>query len=162
MNSIDGNKTKELTLDDVEEVLALYQENERYFSYVKQIPDRKMVMEDMSECPANVSKKDKHFIGFYHNSLYAVMDLVLNYPKEGEAFLGLFMVKQTLHHKGIGTKLIEELCEILKQNVIHALSLGVISENQEAIAFWDKMKFSITGEKMITEQYVVEKRKRIL
>ena len=51
------------------------------------------IREDMKVLPPGKSGEDKFYVGFFDGSmLTAVMDLILKYPNDETAFIGLFMV----------------------------------------------------------------------
>lgn len=46
--------------------------------------------------------------------LAAIMDLIDGYPEKEIAFVGFFMLEQTMQGRGAGTRLIDHLCGRLK------------------------------------------------
>lgn len=62
------------------------------------------LLDDMKALPPKKSSKDKYYIGFFEvKELVAIMDLILYYPNEDTAFIGLFMI---LSDKQGGTEII--------------------------------------------------------
>ena len=93
-----------LTFDDVDIIYNLSAKNKLFYKYHPPFVSRKSILEDMDALPPGKEAKDKFYIGFFDKeNLAAVMDLILDYPKEKVAFLGLFMKEQEYQGKGVGT-----------------------------------------------------------
>lgn len=65
------------------------------------------------------------------------------------------MVRKELHGTGVGSQIIGELLEFLKQQQFENVRLGCIEDNKEAKSFWQKMGFEFTGSKSDAGDYVV-------
>lgn len=118
-----------LTAGDVDKILALCAENEQFYRYHPPLATRESVLEDMTALPPGKCAADKHYLGFFDGkTLVAVLDLILDYPQEGTAYLGFFMTKKATQGRGIGSALIGELLDELRK------------------AFWEKNGFALTGE----------------
>lgn len=51
------------------------------------------MLNDLKALPEGKSLEDKFYIGFFENdSLIAIMDFILSFPKEDTVFIGLFMM----------------------------------------------------------------------
>lgn len=149
-------RAKALTESDIPAVLALYGGNGEYFKHCPPKPDENAVRDDMAALPPGKTKKDKLFLGFFVNGrLIAVTDLILKYPDEKTAFLGLLMVEKALQGKGTGSALVCSLLEGLKQDGFSRVRLGVVKTNLGATAFWLKNGFSPTGKETKQELYTV-------
>ena len=84
-----------LTAGDVDKILALCAENEQFYRYHPPLATRESVLEDLSALPPGKNAADKHYLGFFDGkTLVAVLDLILDYPQEGTAYLGFFMTKK--------------------------------------------------------------------
>jgi len=84
--------------------------------------------------------------------LQIIMDIIMDYPNKGVAWLGLLMIDGNLKRMGLGRKVIEALMVELKSNDILSLQLGVIDGNKDAHSFWKSMKFTeIRRSKMVEE-----------
>ena len=86
-----------------------------------------------------VLQKDKKqvlgFIAFYCNDY-------VNY----KAFISMIAVKNQYHHKGWGTKLLEEAIKISQNEGMKTLSLEVAKENRKAQDFYRKQGFLLVKE----------------
>lgn len=136
---------------EVEEVYALFSENTEFYSYLRNGPSREEVREGMRELPPGKEPGDKYYLGFSGgDGLAAVIDLVMGYPDEETAFIGLFMVKRELQGKGLGSRVISEVLCALKKTGFCSVRLAYIKGNRGSRDFWRKNGFRETGE--ISEQ----------
>ena len=95
----------------------------------------------MEALPPGKSEEDKLYLGFFEKeTLVAVMDLILKFPEEETAYIGLFMTEVTEQLK---------LCGYLK------VRLGVDKGNPQSFAFWTKNQFKVVAEK----EYIIMEKK---
>lgn len=139
---IDIYKVKKLKESDIECIYNLCKDNKTYYKYYKQQPTFENIKEIFNALPNNVTIKDKFFVGFYKDEkLIAILDLIRNFPKENNAYIGLFMIDKSMQNKGIGSQIIEKVFDLLKLQGINYIELAYIKENIEAKNFWLKNKF---------------------
>ena len=139
-----------LTAGDVDKILALCAENEQFYRYHPPLATRESVLEDLSELPPGKNAADKHYLGFFDGkTLVAVLDLILDYPQEGTAYLGFFMTKKAVQGRGIGSALIGELLNELRKADCKKARLAVDRGNPQSKAFWEKNGFALTGEEFL-------------
>ena len=101
----------------------------------------------MTALPPGKCAVDKHYLGFFDGeTLVAVLDLILDYPQEGTAYLGFFMTKKAVQGRGIGSALIGELLNELRKADCKKARLAVDRGNPQSKAFWEKNGFALTGE----------------
>lgn len=140
--------TKKITEADIREVYNLCRANRRYYRYMHIQPTMRNLTDVISEMPEGTSPENKHFVGFYDKEtgkLTALLDLITGYPEADDAFIGWFMVDAEKQNEGIGSQLFADIRAAMKGQGYDSLSLGVIRENAEAIAFWEKQGFTFTG-----------------
>ena len=136
-----------LTAGDVDKILALCAENEQFYRYHPPLATRESVLEDMTALPPGKCTADKHYLGFFDGeTLVAVLDLILDYPQEGTAYLGFFMTKKAVQGRGIGSALIGELLNELRKADCKKARLAVDRGNPQSKAFWEKNGFALMGE----------------
>ncbi|MDU4752827.1 MAG: GNAT family N-acetyltransferase, partial [Clostridium butyricum] len=100
---------------DIDLIYTLSIGNPKFYKYCPPYVTKESIHEDMNMLPPNKSKEDKFYIGFFDNHiLVAVMDLIINFPDNKTAFIGLFMMEQEYQGKGIGSNIIEECATYLK------------------------------------------------
>ena len=84
----------------------------------------------------------KYYIGYFESGeMIAVMDLIDGYPKYDIAFIGFFMTHAKWQKRGMGSAIISELSDYLKQNNYSAVRLAWVKGNPQAEHFWLKMGF---------------------
>ena len=138
-----------LTATDTDDIFDLCRENEQFYRYHPPFVTRQSILEDMTALPPGKSGKEKHYLGFFDGGkLIAVLDLIENYPQEGVAYIGFFMMRKALQGRGIGTELIDGLLNELRQSGWRKVRLAVDKGNPQSKAFWEKNGFVLTGEEM--------------
>lgn len=133
-------------------IYDLSSRNEIFYQYHSPFVTKKSIQEDMSALPPGKDYKDKYYVGFFeHETLVAIMDLILDYPAEGIAFIGLFMMNSEYQNKGVGSEIISECAACLKALGFNKIRLGVDKGNPQSSAFWKKNGFVVTDE----NEYIV-------
>lgn len=148
---------RRLTEADIPDVYQLCLANRRYYRYAKMEPTQKNLTEVIRAMPEGTTPDNKHFVGFYNREgrLVAILDLITHYPDKNQAFIGWLMVDAALQGQGIGSKIFADISAALAADGYHYISLGVIVDNKEAIAFWKKQGFAFTGREKKEERYTV-------
>ena len=138
---------RKLDKDDIEMIYDLSYKNHIYYQYHPPFVTRESILDDMKALPPGKSYDDKYYIGFFENdSLVAIMDLILDYPTKGIAFIGLFMTNIQYQHKGIGSNIISEITMSLKSLGYRKIRLGVDKGNPQSYSFWYKNNFNVVSE----------------
>ena len=148
---------KAITEEQITDVYRLCRENRRYYRYAKTEPTKRNLTEVISDFPDDSDASQKHFVGFWDKEgvLVAILDLITDYRKEGEAFIGWFMVDAGLQGQGIGSQLFADIRASLSAQGYNYLELGVIEANTEAARFWRSVGFEFTGTVIEQERYNV-------
>lgn len=138
---------RKFTEIDITDIYNLAKTNPTYYKYMKTEPTYENLKDVFNALPPNKTMSDKFFLGFYNHEerLVAILDLILNYPNNQTAFIGWFMMNKNFQHKGIGTKIITDICYYLKKSDFLFIRLGYIKGNNESKCFWNKNKFTFTG-----------------
>ena len=138
---------RKLDKDDIEMIYDLSYKNHIFYQYHPPFVTRESILDDMKALPPGKSYDDKYYIGFFENdSLVAIMDLILDYPTKGIAFIGLFMTNIQYQHKGIGSNIISEITMSLKSLGYRKIRLGVDKGNPQSYSFWSKNNFNVVSE----------------
>lgn len=74
------------------------------------------------------------------------MDLILGYPTDEIAFIGLFMTNTQYQNKGVGSNIIKDVCNYLAQLGYKKVRIGVDKGNPQSNSFWQKNGFNIVSE----------------
>lgn len=83
------------------------------------------------------------------------MDLILNYPDEHTAFIGLFMMDKTEQGKGIGSCIVDECFQFIQSQGYYFIRLGFAKGNPQSEAFWKKNGFMKTDIEYDNGNYTV-------
>lgn len=138
---------KRLGNSDIQDIFNLCCENKLYYEYCPPMVTEESIKKDMTALPPNTKIDDKFYIGFYkQGKLIAIMDLIYGYPEEKIAFIGFFMTNVTIQKRGIGSEIISELCDYLKQKGFISIRLAWVKGNPQAEHFWLKNMFVVLKE----------------
>lgn len=141
---------KQLDQEDAEDVFALCRTNEIFYQFHPPFATRESILEDMAALPQGKEPKDKYYLGFYdHRRLAAVMDLILDYPQKGTAYIGFFMVDRDYQGRGVGSEIIRDCGACLAGNGYSRLRLAIDQGNPQSEAFWTKNGLVKTGEEIL-------------
>lgn len=141
---------------DADAVLMLYQTNPQYFSLTQNAATRQSAADDLTALPPGKEAADKYFLGFYDDDeLVAVMDLILGYPDNCTAYIGLFMVLGSRQGKGAGTEILSQTLRCLRLLGFASTRLGVLKTNHQGMSFWKKNGFLFTGTEKKQETYTI-------
>lgn len=106
---------RRLDLNDVDAVDCMSCKNEIFYKYHPPFVTKQSIVEDMEALPPHKSYDDKYYIGIFEdNTLVANMDLILGYPTEEIAFIGLLMTNVLYQNKGVGSSIVRDVCAYLK------------------------------------------------
>lgn len=140
-------RVRRLVESDVDDVFRLCRENTLFYEYHPPMVTPESILEDLVALPPGKEMADKYFVGFFRDgALAAVLDLVLDYPKKGTAFLGFFMTDRKTQGKGVGSRLLREIEACLTGAGFTRLRLAIDKGNPQSEAFWTKNGFRKTGE----------------
>lgn len=138
---------KRLGNSDIQDIFNLCCENKLYYEYCPPMVTEESIKKDMIALPPNTKIDDKFYIGFYkEENLIAVMDLIDGYPEQKIAYIGFFMTNVAIQKRGIGSKIISELCDYLKQKGFISIRLAWVKGNPQAEHFWLKNMFVVLKE----------------
>lgn len=147
---------KRLYESDAESVYQLESGNPQYFVYCPPEPSIDSVINDMHALPPGKTMDDKYYVGFFEGeSLVALMDMILDYPLEHTAYIGLFMVDRAYQGKGIGSAIINDCLSCLKEHNYCYVRLGYMKSNAQSCHFWMKNQFVPTGEEKTNDHGMV-------
>ena len=156
-------KIKKMGEEDVSGILKLENSNPLYFLYCPPKPCRETVLNDLKALPEGKSLEDKFYIGFFENdSLIAIMDFILSFPKEDTVFIGLFMMDSKESGKGKGSAIIIEALTAWKRAGYKKVRLAYMKGNMQSRNFWRKCGFTEAGVEKEYEQGIAVIMERIL
>ena len=132
---------------DADRILDLCLQNTQYYQYCGKQPSRELVLNDLHITPPGIEMSSKYYVGFYNNTvLVAIMDLINGYPSSDHGFIGFFMMNKQLQGHQIGSGIIQEVCQYLKELGIKTVRLGIDKGNPQSTHFWKKNGFLVIKE----------------
>lgn len=141
---------------DIPAVYELALANPLYYKHCPPEVSEQIIRDDMQALPPKKTLDDKYYIGFFEeDTLVAVMDLIDGYPNKETAFIGFFMMNQAYQGKGVGSAIIDECCDYLKELNFQHIRLGFVKGNGQSEHFWIKNGFNHTGVEAKQELYTV-------
>lgn len=152
-----------LTEEDVDAVYGLCVGNPLFYQHCPPDVTKNGILADMKALPPGKTFDDKYYIGFWDGKvLVAIMDLVVRYPDEKTAFIGLFMMEQSVQKRGWGSRMIEECGCSLRTEGFSFLRLGYAKGNSQSEHFWKKNGFHDVGIEKQKDRYVAVVLQKIL
>ncbi len=137
---------RKLEKDDVDVIYDLSRKNLIFYQYHPPFVTKESIFNDIEALPPGKTYDAKFYIGFFDgDALVAIMDLILNYPQEKIAFIGLFMMNMDFQGRGVGTGIIQECAAYLASLGYEKIQLGIDKGNPQSEAFWTKNGFQLTG-----------------
>lgn len=141
-------EVRRLNKTDINIIYELSCKNTTFYDYHPPFVTKESIEEDIDALPPQKTYKDKYYIGLFENhTLVCIIDLILDHPTKGTAFIGLFMLDTHYHNQGIGSSIFKEVCVYLKSIGYKKIRLGVDKGNPQSNAFWLKNKFKVIDEK---------------
>ena len=138
---------RKLHHDDVELIYSFCKRNIQYYEYCGKEPSVELIERDLEITPPGLSIEQKYYVGFFdRNKLVAVMDLEDGYHDEDYAYIGFFMMNHELQGNGIGTQIISEVFEYLRELGFQKCMLGIDKDNPQSNHFWKKNGFEVIRE----------------
>lgn len=138
---------RRMTDADAEKLFAFCKEHTAFYHYCNAEPSKARILEDLRIAPPGIGPEDKYYVGFFQgDAIVAVLDLIDGYPRPDVAFIGFFMVSADLEGKGVGTALIGEICDYLRQIGKTAVRLAIAADNPQANHFWKKNGFVVRSQ----------------
>lgn len=142
--NIENYFLKLLTLQDEYTLQLLCERCSDYYSIVEgTFPDKNASLDILRDLPPNKSYDDKFVFGIFNDNarLVGVIDLVRNYPVEGEWIIGLLMIDPIERGKGLGKEVHNRIKEWALKSKAEKLRIGVVEDNEEAYHFWSKLGY---------------------
>lgn len=119
-----------------------------YFELVTgQPPSPTEARELLAAVPRGKSQDDKFAIGLFDapGHLVGILDVIRDFPKPREWYLGLLMFEPTLRGQKLGDRVYHRLEEWVRAQGGAALHLIVEEVNPRAMRFWERMGFEVRG-----------------
>lgn len=130
------------------ELQTFYEHCRDYFELVTgQPPSPTEARELLSAVPRGKSRDDKFVIGLFDapGHLVGVLDVIRDFPRPREWYLGLLLFEPTLRGQKLGDRVYHRLEDWVRAQGGTALHLIVEEVNPRALAFWERMGFEVRG-----------------
>ncbi len=138
---------RRLDLSDIDLIYTLCKGNSQYYEYCGKEPSVELIESDLRITPPGIPIEQKYYIGFFEDDvLVAVMDLIDGYPDGESAFIGFFMMNKDMQGQGIGSQIVTETLQYLKEKEIKRCQLGIDKDNPQSNHFWRKNGFKVIRE----------------
>lgn len=97
----------------------------------------------MTDHPEGKTPGDKLVIGIFteKQNLIGVLDLIRDYPAQGDWWLGVLLLDPAYRGQGLGERIYNAFEKWVTHYRVQRIYLGVIDRNQNAYRFWQKVGF---------------------
>ncbi|MCA0972069.1 GNAT family N-acetyltransferase [Halobacillus litoralis] len=99
-------------------------------------------------------KATESYIAYEAEDPVGLVDFLPRNPKDGYPWIGLMMVDQNHHGKGIGSAMYQSFESLLKERGFTSVRLAVLVNNERGHAFWERMGFTYYGMSQVEENEV--------
>lgn len=141
---------------NIPQIYMICEGNPIYYQHCPPKVTIESIKRDMTMLPPGKKGEDKFYLGFYkQDTLIAVIDLLQDYPEKNIAYIGFFMMDSKQQGKGIGTKIITDICQYLNVCGYEKTQLGYAKGNAQSETFWLKNGFVKTGREVQADGYVI-------
>lgn len=151
-----------LGMDDVGMIYDFCKKNMQYYAYCGRNISVEVIENDITIAPPGIPMKQKDYIGFFDDEvLVAIMDLIDGYPEADSVYIGFFMMNSELQGNGIGSKIVADCLEYLRNKGFNRCLLGIDKDNPQSNHFWRKNGFEIIKEVELDEGMILVAEKQL-
>lgn len=143
IQSLPDYKIEVITKENIEDVMELMKSNVYFYSKTqKHEVNLQEYLEDISLLPPGRKLIHKTYVSFYkQGQCVAILDFVEGYPKEEIGYIGMMMVHEAMHGKGIASQILSKVYEISTHKKFKFVELACYETNEKGLAFWKKQGF---------------------
>lgn len=130
--------------ENLDEIYSIKQENEDFFAKIqKHKVTREESAGDLTACPKGLAVERKHLYVIYEKGKsIAVLDYLEGYPEEETVYIGLLIVRKSLHGKGVGRKINDAFMRSAQKCGFGKIKLGCYAANEKGYRFWRRNRYS--------------------
>lgn len=139
-----GYTIQALTLNELKLVEILNQRcSDYYILHDGVLPSENEALEIFNALPPGKNYEDKFSLGIYksENELIGVIDIVRNFPVDGEWMLGLLLIEPEARNSGLGKLIHEALVKWAISLGSRSFRIGVIEGNHKGRKFWTDLGY---------------------
>ena len=144
LNLKNDYKIKSLTIDKLKSIEILNLKcSDYYILHDGLLPSKNEALEIFESLPPGKNYDDKFSLGIYKctDELIGIIDIVKNYPVEGEWMLGLLLIQPEERDKGLGKLIHEALVQWAITLGSKSFRIGVIEDNYKGRKFWSDLGY---------------------
>lgn len=141
---LDGYEVVRLGRERAADLQALYERCTDYHQLYEGIPTRPTTAaEELLALPSGKGLRDKFALGIYtaDGALIGYLDLIRDFPRAGEWWLGLLMLDPRVRAKGLGSAVYHGAAEWTARRGAGAIWLAVLEQNSSVERFWKRHGF---------------------
>jgi ribosomal protein S18 acetylase RimI-like enzyme len=117
-----------------------------YYLLIDGVPNAGSAKAVFEELPPGRTHADKHVLLIEEDGVPAgVIDLVIGYPKDNIAYIGLLVVDESHQGRGLGRASFQILENYIRNFDVDSIQLGVNDTNHPGMSFWTKLGFQKNG-----------------
>ena len=107
------------------------------------LPSKKIALEIFSDLPPGKNYEDKFVLGIYKNTneLIGIIDIIKNFPVDGEWMLGLLLIEPEERDNGLGKLIHKGLVQWAVKVGSKSFRIGVIEDNHKGKRFWSDLGY---------------------
>ncbi|OHV90675.1 GNAT family N-acetyltransferase [Mesorhizobium sp. ORS 3428] len=142
--SLSGYEIEGLVGIDAPRLVPLYQACSDYVVLERgQPPDAATVKEEFETFPPNRTAADKFVFGLkgVDGEVVGLLACDRNYPREGCWWIALLLINKALRGRGLARAFCDDFFTWLKSQEVERVELGVLTENEHALRFWQRQGF---------------------
>ncbi len=134
---------RRLTEADIADVTLLARSNRRYYRQIGTRPSAAVLTEVVSNVPEGAGPNSKYCVGFYDDEeLVAIMDLIVGYPEPDDAYIGWFMVDESLQGQGVGSGIFADVRAAMQAQGFDHLEVSCPKSSESGMQFWYAQGFT--------------------
>lgn len=120
------------------------------------VPDGRYAMDLLASLPAGARREQKYVWGIWHRGqLVGCLDVIRSWPEAHVLYIGFLMIDERWRRHGLASAVLKLLSERTGGwHGIRRWRLAVLASQEDALAFWRKMGFALTGQEDDAPQFL--------
>lgn len=132
----------DISFNNLNDVYLLLANNKNFLQY--SITKSFTILSCLQDLYDKPQYSDKLYLSIYREQkCIGIIDLYLNYPKQNNLFINLFVLDTRFRHQGIGKVILKGICQAAKDHDLACLQLDCFVHNELGYTFWQQNNFKI-------------------